>query len=319
METIVITGVCSAMGRLLAEKLAQTRNVIGIDKKTWKGAAPKTNFTFHKTDIRKRGFTNLFYKHRKSINSVIHLAVSKNYTLTPEKLHEQNIIAARSVLNRVMEYQVKKFVLLSEHSVYGALPGNIMRLKENSPLNGGRIFKENTSIVEVDLMCTELFWAAPEIETVILRPVNILGPKTRGLLNTYLKLKAAPSVMGFNPMMQVIHEDDVVSAVEIALQPGVKGIYNVTGPGSLPLPVLADEAGLKRIPLPAPLAKNTIRFVAPAIYKLGRRLFGMESFPFPVSGLSYFQYMLNIDGTSFRTATGFEPEKSLAETVESIK
>jgi UDP-glucose 4-epimerase len=48
--------------------------------------------------------------------------------------------------------------------------------------------------------------------------------------SNYLRLKRVPTVLGFDPMMQVVHQDDVLQAVELALAPGVRGVYNIAGP-----------------------------------------------------------------------------------------
>ena len=64
---------------------------------------------------------------------------------------------------------------------------------------------------------------------MILRPVHILGG-VRNAPSNYLRLKAIPMLLGFDPMIQVIHQDDVVSAVLHAMRPGLRGIYNLAGP-----------------------------------------------------------------------------------------
>ena len=44
-------------------------------------------------------------------------------------------------------------------------------------------------------------------------------------------------------MVQVIHELDVVEAIVRALTPGVRGIFNVVGPGEVPLSTILRELG----------------------------------------------------------------------------
>ena len=67
---------------------------------------------------------------------------------------------------------------------------------------------------------------------------RLLPDRPSGVRNApsnYLRLNVIPTLMGFDPMVQVIHQDDVVSAIEKALRPGVRGIFNLAGPQPLPL------------------------------------------------------------------------------------
>ena len=62
----------------------------------------------------------------------------------------------------------------------------------------------------------------------------ILGG-VRNAPSNYLRFERPVTVMGFDPMIQVIHERDVVSAIIKAVEPGVRGIFNLRGPGEAPL------------------------------------------------------------------------------------
>ena len=48
-----------------------------------------------------------------------------------------------------------------------------------------------------------------KVETAIVRPVHIVGPNVRNAPSTYLRLKYPWTVAGFDPMVQLIHEEDV--------------------------------------------------------------------------------------------------------------
>ncbi|MBF0226323.1 MAG: NAD-dependent epimerase/dehydratase family protein [Desulfobacterales bacterium] len=305
MDTIVITGICGTHGKLLAQRLSSKYKIIGIDHKDWPDAKGY-DIKIVKGNLRKKAFSNVLNKY--PVKAVIHLAITKHFNLPLEKAHELNVMRTQRIMEGCIKHNIEKVILLSEHSVYGALPDTPMWIKEDAPLNGSRVFKEKSSIITADLMFSELFWKAPSIETVILRPVNVLGQRTRGVINTYLKLKRAPSILGFDPMIQVIHELDVAHAIELSLQKGIKGIFNVTGSGALPLSVLSKEIGVNQIPMPYPIAHSITNF-----------LFKLNKLPFPASALNFFQYSLCIDGKSFKKATNFEPKLSLEETISGMR
>jgi UDP-glucose 4-epimerase len=56
-------------------------------------------------------------------------------------------------------------------------------------------------------------------------------------------------------MMQLVHEKDVVRAIQLALRPGVRGIFNIRGPGEMPLSRLIHKAGGRPRVVPSPLAR----------------------------------------------------------------
>ena len=50
-----------------------------------------------------------------------------------------------------------------------------------------------------------------------------------------MRLETVPTVIGFDPMMQFIHEEDVAEAIVTTLDHELRGVYNVEGPGAVPL------------------------------------------------------------------------------------
>ena len=79
------------------------------------------------------------------------------------------------------------------------------------------------------MLAQSFFWKLPETETVILRPVHILG-RVRNAAVELPAPRARPHALGFDPMVQVIHQSDVVRAIELALGPAIRGIFNLAGP-----------------------------------------------------------------------------------------
>jgi UDP-glucose 4-epimerase len=136
--------------------------------------------------------------------------------------------------------------------------------------------------------------------------VHILGG-VRNAPSNYLRLPVVPTLLGFDPMVQVIHEDDVAEAITCALSPGSRGIYNVTGPGELPLSAILDELGIQRLPFPHPLA-------TPVMQALWR--FGLTSFPVPE--LDFIRYVCMVDGSRAMRELGFRPRHSLRETIRAV-
>jgi UDP-glucose 4-epimerase len=115
-------------------------------------------------------------------------------------------------------------------------------------------------------------------------------------------------MMGFNPMMQFIHEEDVAEAVALALQTGAHGVFNVAGPGAVPVKVAIRETGGTAVPIPEPLAR--------AVFS---RLFRLGLYPTPAGAIDFLKYPCTVDGSAFARATGFTPLFSLEDVFASVR
>ena len=73
--------------------------------------------------------------------------------------------------------------------------------------------------------------------------MNVLGYYVHSMIGQYLRERRVPTVMGFDPMMQFIHEEDVSEAIALALEHGLQGVFNVAGPGEVPLHTAIRETG----------------------------------------------------------------------------
>src|SRR3546814_8402411 len=84
----------------------------------------------------------------------------------------------------------------------------------------------------------------------MLRFSNVLGPDISTPLSKALELPLTPSLMGFDPRVQLVHETDVIRAITHVLDNGVEGIYNVAGDGLVPWSEVAAICGKRTFPLP---------------------------------------------------------------------
>jgi UDP-glucose 4-epimerase len=85
-------------------------------------------------------------------------------------------------------------------------------------------------------------------------------------------------------------------------------VFNVTGPGQVPLHVAIRETGGKSMSLPEPLARPIFD-----------RMFRMGLFPYPAGALDYIKYPVTLSGKRFIEATGFRPLFSLEEIFHSVR
>lgn len=307
MTKVLITGVAGGQGRLVARRLLQQPKryrVIGIDRQPW--PRHPEGLRFHQFDVRKKGTENIIRTERPDV--IVHLALIRHFGAHPATRHEVNVNGTRRLMDSAVRHGVKQFVVFSSSYVYGALPENPSYMDESYPLSASRTYPEVRDLTEVDMLATAYLWQYPKTTITILRPVNVLGPHVHSAISRYLRRSYVPTIIGFNPMLQFIHEEDVAEAIVLAIQKRARGVFNVVGPGAVPLSVAIHETGGTAMPMPEML-------VRPVITQLFR--FGL--YGFPPRAMDFIKYPCTLDGSRFAGATHFSPTHSLEEIFASVR
>ncbi|SRR6266566_5108107 len=302
-DAVLVTGISGNLGRVLARQLHKTDRVIGVDRREFPGA-PK-DLEVHNLDIRKRKVEDLF--RRGDIQAMIHMAIIHDPRLPQHEHYSFNVVGTKALLEYAARYGVRKVVVLSSATVYGPQPENDNFLTEESPLLGSQRFPDIRDLVEVDMYAQQYMWKHPEVETVILRPVHVVGPSVRNAPSTYLRLPRPWTLAGFDPMVQLIHEEDTACALALSLRPGVRGVYNVCGPGELPLSAVLRELGRSPIPVPHLFARPLLD-----------KLFQVRLAGFPSAELDHLQFLCTVDGSRAERDFGYRPSFTLRETIRSV-
>jgi UDP-glucose 4-epimerase len=302
-KRVAVTGIAGNLGRALAKLLHTETHVIGIDRRPFRDK-PK-DIEHLAVDIRKARVEEAFRHGRP--DALIHMGIMHDPRESFSEAHSFNVVGTHKVLELCVRHGVKKVVVLSSANVYGPSPENSNFLPEETPLMGAGRFSDVRDLVELDMYAQSFMWRHPEIETVIVRPVNIVGPTVRNAPSNYLRLETPLTVMGFDPMLQLIHEEDVCRAMALALKPGVRGVYNVTGPGELPLSAILRELGRKPVPVPHLVIRPLVR-----------QLFEARLTSFPPGEIDHIQYLCVVDGSRAARELGWAPRYSLRETIRSV-
>lgn len=298
---VLVTGAAGPRGRQITAALSSFgHDVVGVDTEAWVGVPEHVDF--HRLDHRKRGFEELL-RHAE-LDAIVHLAVHAGFRLDAAARHRLNLEGTTRVLDLGRMHGINRIVIASHAAVYGALPDNPLFMTEDAPPRVGRSFPEMQDLVTADLLATTSMWKHPELSVVVLRPVHALGPTARGALTSMLRRDVFPMVLGYDPMMQIIHELDLADAFAMSIEPRVeRGVYNVTGPGELPLSVLAREAGTRPLPVPEMAMKLLPGHLGLPAVRTG--------------ALDFLKHPCLIDGSHFRELSGFVPQRDLTETARS--
>ena len=307
MRKILITGVSSGQGQLVARRLLGRRRgyaVVGVDIAPWETHPPEVTMVI--ADVRKRKFEDVIRTERP--DAVVYLGSVRHFRVHPAVRHEVNVDGTRRLLDFAVTHGVGQVVIFSSSYVYGALPENPYYMDESFPLNSSRTYPEMRDLAEMDMLATASLWRNPEFTVTVLRPTNVLGYHARSAIGRYLSREYVPTVLGFNPMLQFLHEDDLAEAIVLSLERRARGAFNVVGPDAVPLHVAIREVGRTALPLP----EFAIR---PAI----QQLFRWGLYPFPPRAIDFAKYQCTLDGARFRAATGFTPRFSLPETFAAVR
>jgi UDP-glucose 4-epimerase len=273
--------------------------VIGIDRRPWDGAPVE----FHEVDVRKRAAEDVFRKARP--HAVVHMATVTSLMVRGEERSQINLGGTRAVFEHARAYGVEHCVFVGRHTFYGAGPDSPLFHTEDEPPLALNRFPELADLVAADLYAATALWRFPELATTVLRICYTLGPTGQGTLAGFLKGKVVPLVLGFDPLFQFLHEDDVVSAIALTLEKRPRGVFNVAGPQPLPLSRVVTEAGRTPVPLPEVLLSSLI----------GR--FGLPKLP--PGALTHVKYPVVVDASAFREQMRFVHARDELETIASFR
>jgi UDP-glucose 4-epimerase len=221
--------------------------------------------------------------------------------------HEIVSVGSMYICNACADAGVRKLILASTTDVYGASADNPNFLTEDHAQRGGIKNRFIADKIDAERSSLKLAKKHPEITVTILRPCAILGPSIKSFRTQYLSRPVIATILGYDPLVQFVHETDVIRAFMKAIEGDHPGIYNIVGPGVLPLSRVIGIMGKLQIPLPEFIMKEMVQL-----------LWYAELSPAPASYLNFLKYLCIADGEKARKVMGFVPRYSTRETLLSF-
>lgn len=299
MSTILVTGIAGGLSQRVAERLvAGGHTVVGVDYRDLPRLdGPLARVALHRASYNKTIIEDVFRWHR--FDAVLHLGRVGNLKESLGKRFDLNVVGTQKIMNLCVEHGVKSLVVLSTFHIYGAHPRNHIPIAEDEPVRAGGQFPQIADAIQLDSMAATWVWRHREVCTVVLRPTNVVGPSIQNAMSSFLRARSVPHLLGFNPMTQFVHEDDLADAVVLAGAGARCGIYNVAGRGEVPWRTALELAGARTFPLPSSLVTAYLR----------------ASRQFPPYLVNFFKYPCVITDRAFREDFGWEPRVSLSDTI----
>ncbi len=304
-RSLAITGLDTFVGSRIAQRLFDSpllENLIGIDV-----ALPRRlegRMRFHRVDLTEPTADSLVAEilEKERCDAVLHCAFFSQPHADPEYAHELEVLGSLHVMNAAAAARVQKLVVLSHAQVYGAHPDNPNFLREDAPLRGHGGACSVRDRAEMESLLRVFATRHPDMTVTSLRPCWTLGPESESFISSYFARNSVRTLLGYDPLLQVLHEQDLLDAVELALAQDVPGPINLAGDGVLPLSTLLRLAGKRSFSLPHPL-----------LFRLEYLNFLRSSGDDPAGFYDFFRFLWVVDTSRAREELGFVPEYTTKE------
>ena len=307
-RVVAITGACTYLGGELLRRLAEDPRydkVLALDIRP-PALAPDGKIEFVKLDLTQptvdAELATLMA--RRHVDTFVHGAFLSHPTHAAEWAHELEDVGTMHVLNACAGVEPRRLVMISTTLVYGAHPKNPNFLVEDAELRGHRDSRFVNDKVRAERQVQRFAKEHPNVETCVLRFAPILGPTVSNMYTRFFSRPIAPVMMGHDPLMQFVHEQDAAYALQKAVESRATGAFNIIGKGVLPYTTVLAMLG--RVPVPMP------QLVARQLTKI---LWATQLVGSPPSFLDFLLYICVADGAKARRELGFAPRLSIKRTI----
>ena len=253
---IAITGLGSYLGRALVDRLlarSPSLRIVGLDHRRPFRLDPRVRF--HNLDLTEPTADSLVAEvlTHERVEAVVHTAFRSEPTADLDTDHELETIGSLHVMNACEAAKVGRLVVASSTMLYGPRPDNPNFLTEQHALRGHPGSHTVANRIQVESLLAGWRDRHPDTEVTVLRNCWIFGPSHWDHVTRYFSFPVVPKLMGYDPLMQFIHEDDCLHAFEMATLDQHPGVFNVVGRGVLPLSTILRTAGKRILSLPSPI------------------------------------------------------------------
>lgn len=249
---VLITGLGAFWGGLVAQRLEQDPGVdvlIGLDTREPTVELERTEYV--RTDENYSILARIVRAAR--IDTIVHTFLIVDSTqMRARTMHEINVIGTMNLFAAASApgSTVRDVVVKSSGYVYGASVEDPVWFTEETPRSHPPRTRVEQSLEAVEGYVRDFAEDNPHVNVTLLRFSNVLGPDIETPITRALELPLVPSIFGFDPRLQFVHEDDVIRSILFVLERRLPGIYNVAGDGLLPWSEVAHICGKRTIPLP---------------------------------------------------------------------
>lgn len=302
-RVVLVTGVSRDLGRRFARALTDdpsVARVIGVDAVPPRGDIGEVSFV--RADIRNPVIAKVIVK--EDVDTVVHMSV----IATPgsaggrNTMKELNVIGTMQLLAACQKApSLQALVVKSTTTVYGAGSRDPAMFTEDMEPRSAPRSGYAKDAAEVEGYVRGFARRRPDVRVTMLRAANVVGPHVNSPLTTYFRLPVVPTVLGHDARLQLLHEHDLLAALQHATLGDVPGTFNLAGDGFLML-----SQALRR------LRRRTLPLPSFAVGNVGSILRSARVADFSPEQEAFLTYGRGVDTTRMRTELGFEPAYTTA-------
>jgi len=302
---VLVTGAAGGLAGTVVSRLAERYHLIGVDPRPLSRGKDFPG-EFHVVDYTHRRMSEVFRS--RKIDILLHLGrVPVSARVRSSERYQTNVLGTKNLLDLCRKYRVKRAVVLSTFHVYGAHPHNPGHLVEDDPLRASQNFPELRDAVEMDHLARMFLLQNSDTQVAILRPSNIVGPTIQNTISQLLRAEVCPTLLGYDPLLQFIHEADLSHAIELCIENKMVGVYNVSGEGVISYRKAIEFAGARSIPVPHFLVYGAMGALSRFRLSLPKHL------------VDFYRYSAVISDELFRKESGYRPRLSTQEALRSLR
>ena len=306
-RVVLVTGISRDVGRRFARHAAADPSidrVIGVDVVPPRGDIGSVSFV--RADIRNPVIAKVIA--REQVDTVVHMSV----IATPGKsggrnaMKELNVLGSMQLLAACQKVDtVKHLVVKSTTTVYGASSRDPAMFSEDMGPKTVPRSGYARDVYEIEGYVRGFARRRPDVRVTTLRCANVIGPHVESPLTNYFRMHVIPTVLGFDPRMQFLHEDDLYAVLRHAATNDISGTFNVSGDGMVLLSQVVRRLGKLNVPMPG--------------FAVGRAVAALRSArltDFSTEQAGFLTYGRGVDNSRMRETLGFEPRYSTSEALD---
>lgn len=302
---IAFTGLDTFEGVHLIERLLAAEDapeIVGIDVRVPRRLEGRIHF--HRVDLTEPTADSQVAEalEKEGCRALVHAAFFSRAQADRAYAHELEVIGSLHVMNAAAAAGVAKLVVAGTAEVYGAHPDNPNYLREDHALRPHPRASAVRDRVEMESLLSLFADRHPGMVVTTLRPCWVMGPNVDSQAVRHFDRGRVTTLLGFDPLLQVLHEDDYLAAFELALRRDVRGPVNLAGPGVLPLSMMLRLAGRSSRAIPHPI-----------LYRVGYLPSLWSAGDAPEAFYDYLRFLWVVDTERATRELGHRPEYTTKE------
>jgi UDP-glucose 4-epimerase len=298
MGRIAVTGTASFLGARILRRLVAERGadrVVAVDISSPPAALEGVRHRLVDLTLPGADQRLLDAFQEEEVDSVVHTAFFTDPRRDSAYSHELESIGTLNLVAAAAAAGVTQVLVRSFTAVYGARGQNPQFLTEQHAPRPNERFWWVRDKMEAEQHALSYGKRYPQMTVTILRFAPLLGPGVYSFYTRLFSHRLVTVVMGYDPLVQLLHPEDALAAVDKALRAGKGGVFNIVPRDSITLLTTLHLADKVVVAVPHGLA-----------YAMAELAWASGIGEAPGGFIDYVRFLFLADGEKARRELGFE-------------